>query len=288
MPVLVAGAALVAVTAAVMLTRGSDGPRGGAAAGGVAPAAAAIGGDLHSLAADPADPARLFVGGHQAVGESTDGGRTWRLVDSLANADAMGWAFDATTVWVSGHPGLNHSTDGGRTFRRANAGLPDTDVHAFGASGPHLYGASPAVGVFASSDGGATWEVRTREAGQAFFGRILVDPRDLAHLVAADARAGPVESADGGRTWRRLGGMAAATWVAWAGGDPSRLVASGPRGAARSSDGGRSWEPLFLPEGASLVEASPADAERLYAAVLSDGRASVWASADGGRTWARP
>ena len=282
-----AAAGLIALVAVIVAGGDSGGP---GSSGSEAPtgAVAAIGGDLHSLVVDPAVPDRLFVGGHQAVGESTDSGRTWRLVDSLTDADAMGWAFDGTTVWVSGHPGLNRSTDGGRIFRQTNTGLPNTDVHAFGASGGELFGASPAVGVFASSDGGATWELRSREAGQAFFGRILVDPRDHTHLVAADARTGPVESTDGGRTWRRLGGLPAATWVAWAGGDPNRVVASGPRGAARSADGGRNWELLILPEGASLVEASPTDPQRLFAAALSGGQASVWTSGDGGGTWARP
>jgi photosystem II stability/assembly factor-like uncharacterized protein len=277
--------AVAAAVAVVVLAGAGEDAAPPAASAGDGPR---IGGDLHSLVADPGDPRRLFVGGHQAVGASADGGRTWALVASLEDADAMGWAFDGTTVWVSGHPGLNRSDDGGRTFRRTNQGLPHTDLHAFGAAGAARYGASPAVGVFASSDGGASWEVRSREAGRAFFGRILVNPGDPARLVAADAGAGPVESADGGRTWRRLGGLASATWVSWAGGDPTRLVASGPGGAARSPDGGRSWEALVLPQGAALVEASPAEPERLWAAGLSEGRAVVWTSADGGRTWVRP
>lgn len=278
----IAGVVIVAVTVA---GGGGDRPPAPAAP---APTGPPIGGDLHSLVVDPADPRRLFVGGHQAVGRSSDGGRSWEMVESLANADAMGWAFADATVWVSGHPGLNRSTDGGRSFTRANQGLPDTDVHAFGASGPLLYGASPAVGVFASEDGGTTWALRTSQAGRGFFGRILVDPADTSHLVAADARSGAVESADGGRNWRPLAGPASATWISWAGGDPGRPIVSGPRGAARSVDGGRTWEALAVPDGATVVEATPSDANLLYAAGLDAGRASVWVSRDGGRTWARP
>lgn len=278
--VVIAGAIAVAVTGA-----GGDRPPAPEASASEGPA---IGGDLHSLVVDPTDPRRLFVGGHQAVGQSLDGGRTWQMIESLAGADAMGWAFADATIWVSGHPGLNRSTDGGRSFLRANQGLPHTDVHAFGASGPRLYGASPAVGVFASEDGGATWAVRSGDAGQGFFGRILVDPADSTHLMAADARTGPVESVDGGRTWNDLGGPPSAAWISWAAGDPARPIASGPRGAARSIDGARTWEPIALPEGATLVEASAGDANLLYAAGLGGGRATVWASRDGGTTWARP
>jgi len=250
-------------------------------------AEAFVGGDLHSLVADPQRPGRLYVGGHAAVATSADGGATWSPVDSLRDADAMGWAFGPDGIWVSGHPGLSRSRDGGRTFVRASTGLPSTDVHAFGAGGSVLYGASPAVGVFASADGGATWEVRATAIGQAFFGRILVDPSQPDHLVAADVRAGPVESSDGGRSWNPLGGLPGATWVTW-GADRAILIASGPRGAARSSDGGRSWEPLPLPDGAVMVEASSGADATVYAGGLVGTSARIWVSHDAGRTWNRP
>lgn len=246
-----------------------------------------VGGDLHSLVADPQHPGRLYVGGHAAVATSVDGGATWSPIDSLRDADAMGWAFGPEDVWVSGHPGLSRSRDGGQTFVRASAGLPDTDVHAFGAGGPLLYRASPAVGVFASADGGATWEVRSTAAGQAFFGRILVDPTQPDRLVAADLRAGPVARSDGGRTWIALGGVPGAAWVSWSA-DRAALIASGPRGAARSTDGGRSWEPLALPDGAVMVEAASGSDAILYAGGLVGTSARVWVSHDAGRTWGRP
>ena len=248
---------------------------------------ALVGGDLHSLVADPQRPGRLYVGGHAAVATSADGGATWSPIDSLRDADAMGWAFGPEDVWVSGHPGLSRSRDGGQTFARVSTGLPSTDVHAFGGGVPLLYGASPAVGVFASADGGATWEVRATATGQAFFGRILVDPTQPDHLVAADVRAGPVASSDGGRSWKPLGGVPGATWVSWSS-DKAMLIASGPRGAARSTDGGRSWEPLTLPDGAVMVEATSGSGTTLYAGGLVGTAARVWASHDAGKTWGRP
>ena len=254
-----------------------------------------VGGDLHSLVVNPADPARLFVGGHAAVATSSSTGRSWRPVRSLANADAMGWGFVGDTIWVSGHPGLNRSDDGGRTFQRVNAGLPNTDVHAFGApilpssASPAtrpfvLYGASPAVGVFASTDGGESWEVRTDQVGFSFFGRIVVDPADFAHVLAADAANGPVESRDGGRTWRRLGGLRSAVWIS-ASTDVSRLIASGPAGTVQSADGGATWTRLRTPRRSLLVELQPDAPDILYAAANIDGRARVWTSLDAGLTW---
>lgn len=244
-----------------------------------------VGGDFHSLVADPTTPGRIFVGGHEAVSASPDGGRTWRRVDSLDGADAMGWGFTDGAVYVSGHPGISRSTDGGASFERANEGLPHTDIHAFGAAASALYGAGPAAGVIASTDGGRTWSARTTAHGQSFFGRILTDPGDDEHLIAADARAGVVESTDGGRSWRPLGGPPSALWVSASAGS---LYASGPRGAARSADGGKTWQDLALPKGATLVEAHPSEPATLYAGVHDGTTVQVLVSHDGGMGWSPP
>lgn len=243
-----------------------------------------VGGDLHSLAMDPAEP-RLYVGGHEGVAVSTNGGGSWRQVETLDNADAMGWAFDGRRVLVGGHPGLFVSEDGGRTFEMRNEGLPATDVHALGAGGDLIYAASPGAGVFASIDGGRSWEMRTQEAGQSFMGRILVDPEDPERLIAPDVAGGAAESTDGGRTWRALGGVSGAMWVSWDPANTRHLVVSGMDQAAESADGGTTWQPLDIPAGASVVELSPEDPATLYSATHQGRQALVRSSTDGGSTW---
>ena len=279
MRLLAAAAAVVAVTAVTASRGGGGGEQAASSSGGF------VGGDLHSLVVAPTTPGRLFVGGHDAVSTSADGGRTWSRVESLDGADAMGWAFTADAIYVSGHPGISRSSDGAAAFRLANEGLPDTDVHAFGAGGSTLYAAGPAIGVIASSDGGRTWQARTTDAGQAFFGRILTGPDDDQHLVAADARSGATESIDGGRTWQTLGGPPSAVWVSRSG---TALYVSGPQGAASSPDGGTTWQELALPAGATLVEADPNDPAVVYAAILDGEAAQVMVSRDGGARWGRP
>lgn len=271
---------LVAVVVGVLLaTRAGDSASSG---GGDGTAGSFVGGDLHTLVIDPANPQRLFVAGHQAAGTSTDGGRTWSQVPSLTNADGMGWAFVGDTAWMGGHPGLRRSVAGGG-FESAGGELSSSDVHALGGVGGVLYAASPARGLLASADDGETWEVRSAEAGQGFMGAIVVDPADPDHLLAPDMQAGVVESRDGGRTWGPLGSPGMAMSVTTAGGSIEDLVVAGNAQAARSRDGGRSWEPIEVPE-ATLAVAGAGDGS-LYAAVLDGQVARVSRSTDDGATW---
>ena len=256
----------------------------GSTSTGTAGAAATTGGDFHSLVADPDQAGRLYAGGHARVARSDDGGATWQPLAVLDGVDAMGWAITDDAIWVSGHPGLVVSRDGGATFARSNDGLGDTDVHAFCALGSQLYAAGPGLGVASSADGGTTWTTATTTAGQALFGRIVIDPSDSAHLVAADAGAGAVESRDGGRTWRALG-TGPAAWVSSPDG-LTTIYASGAQTAQRSIDAGTTWSPVALPPGATLVEAARDGA--LYAGAHDGNTVTVWISRDGGETWARP
>lgn len=245
--------------------------------------AAFVGGHLHSIVVDPTQPDVVYVGGHDAVSRSVDGGATWERVDSLDGADAMGWGFTDDAVLVSGHPGLTVSPAGIASFERRNDGLPDTDLHALGAGGGTVYAAGPRAGVIASTDGGATWQTRTTTVGQSFFGRILVDD-DATTLIASDAQSGPMRSSDGGRTWTTMGGPAS-VWLTITNDDTT--IASGPQGAYRYQDGDAVWEAIAIPDGAQLVEADPHTPGGLFAAGLSDSTVDVWVSTDDGRTWDR-
>jgi photosystem II stability/assembly factor-like uncharacterized protein len=203
----------------------------------------------------------------------------------LKGADAMGWAFIDEEILVGGHPGISVSTDGGKTFRQDNKGLPSTDVHALGAGDGVIYAASPQVGVFVSTDGRRSWEIRSRRAGQSFMGRILVDPNDPERVLAPDMAGGVAESRDGGRTWRDLGGVRGAMWVSADPTNPSRIVASGQNGAAVTTDGGASWEPLDIPDGVQIVDLASSERDLLYAGRHDGERVTVYLSRDGGKSW---
>lgn len=247
-----------------------------------------VGADLHSLVVDPRQPDRIYVGSHDGVSVSEDGGGTWKSVPSLVGADAMGWAFTEDAILVGGHPGISVSTDGGTTFQQRNDGLPTTDVHALGAGQSVIYAGLAGAGTYASTDGGETWEVRSEDVGGAFMGRILVDPRDEDHVLAPDMQLGVVESTDGGRTWKTLGDSQGAMWVSWDENDVDHIIVTVMGQALESVDGGDSWTPVEIPAGASIVEFSPHDPDLLLAAVLEAPRASLYVSEDGGDSWTRP
>lgn len=277
----IGAAAAIAVAGTLLWVSG----RGGSAdAEGSAPF---VGGDLHSFVTVPGGSDLLFTGGHEAASSSADGGRTWSPVDSLRDADAMGWAFLDGAIWMGGHPGLEVSTDGGSTFEPRNDGLPATDIHALGGAGSRLYAASPAVGFLASSDGGENWEVRNPTVGPSFMGAMLVDPSDPDRIIAPDMSAGAVESTDGGRSWRALGGVPGAMWVSWDPRNTDRILVSAMGTAAMSRDGGNTWRTLQVPAGASLVQIDSNDPATWYAAAWSeDGTVAVSVSSDEGSTWA--
>lgn len=260
--------------------------RGDGEAGSTDGSAGVTGADFHSLVADPVTPGRLFVGGHEAVSVSDDGGVSWHRLTALDDVDAMGWGFSDAGLWLSGHPGIVRSPDGGRSATAMNGALPDTDIHAFGAGAGELVAAGPNVGVIVSTDDGASWEPRSSEFGRSLFGQVLIDPDSPDRLLAADAASGPVMSVDGGRTWRVLAEFPA-TWVTAAPGW-QLIVASSPDGAVASRDGGTTWAPIRVPAGASIIEADPHTPGRIYAGVHGNEGVTVSVSDDGGGSWHPP
>ena len=274
------GIGVVAVVVVALRSGGTDAP-----APGESVSNPVVGADLHSLVVDPSDPNTIYIGSHQGVSVSNDGGDTWEVIETLNGADAMGWAFTDDAILVGGHPGISVSTDDGETFEARNGGLPSTDVHALGAGKRVIYAGLAGAGTFASTDRGTSWEPRSEEVGGAFMGRIVVDPNDDDHVLAPDMQGGAMESSDGGRSWRPLGGVPAAMWVTWDGSDTDHIVATTQGAAAETTDGGDTWDALDIPEGASIVEFSPDDPEVLYAAVLEDPIARVFVSRDGGTRW---
>jgi len=121
---------------------------------------------------------------------SRDDGRTWAAVTMPSYISGVN-SFTITpgpTLWLSSHQGALHSTDGGQTWHYTLGGLPKNDVLTlqYDSAGQRLLAtALHSHEVFASKDGGQTWQ-KTPEA--------VVSIRSVipfqGHLLAASAHNG--------------------------------------------------------------------------------------------------
>lgn len=244
-----------------------------------------IGSDIHSVFA--LTDGHVYVGGHDAVAATRDGGRSWSSVRGLARVDAVAWASTADTLYVAGHRGVRRSTDNGATFH-ALEGLPRGEIHGFGAGPEVLFVTGPAFGLAASRDGGRTWQSRSKSDGRTIVGRIIVDANNPDVLLASGAQSGPMRSTDGGRSWTTLL-RRAALWVSSPDGGTTIYSSSEGGFVTRSTDAGTTWQPIQVPVGARFVEAAvPGDGHNLYAAGRTGDNARLWLSFDGGATWSEP
>lgn len=120
--------------------------------------------DLHSFAVDPTDPEHVIASLADGLHESTDGGRTWTIVEG-PNPGALSWDPSAG-LWAADADGTLHHSDNGSTWSVAGR-LPGTP-QAF-LAGDTLYAAVDVEGVTSiveSTNRGETWRVRYRDDHQ--------------------------------------------------------------------------------------------------------------------------
>jgi photosystem II stability/assembly factor-like uncharacterized protein len=229
---------------------------------------------LGALSGTPGDLAR-----------SLDGGLTWTLLDGgLRAAGVFGSLLidplRPSTLYAGTLHGLYRSVNGGDTWTPgagAECTLPQNIAIASTGTvylaGPALEGCtgSPAGGVLASSDGGATWTFRgSLPAGQS--GVLAVDPASETTLYLGYFSL--YRSTDGGATWEITGlqdtfGIRSLTF---GGSDLRTLYAGTDRGIPRASqDGGATWHQAgddFPVETTAYGLTWDSQARALYAATL--------------------
>lgn len=181
---------------------------------------------------------------------STDGGQSFKNVEGLTNHPSR-------ENWHGGAAGL----------------VLHTIVHHPSDPQKQWIGIS-AAGVFATEDGGATWDRRNR----------------LSNAEACEHHNHPAAPANG-ETGHCVHNIMRAP------GDADVLYQQNHHGVWRSSDGGRSWDDITdgLPSTFGFpIRVHPRDPNMIWTIPLNgdsqgrfppDARAAVWKSADGGQNW---
>ena len=264
------------------------------------------GGDVHSLAADPSRPERLFLGtadGH--IFGSEDTGTHWKLLGRAGTRrDAVVTAIvvdprDANILFASAWTqdpaaggGVFRSGDGGRTWRAAGLQGQAVRALAMAPSDADVLVAGTLDGVYRSPDAGKSWErispVHHDELRN--FDSLAVDPRNPQTIYAGTFHL-PWKTADGGRTWRPIhDGMIDDSDVMSFLVDrakPGRIYASACSGIYRSENGAAQWKKIqgipYTARRTYVITQDPQHPASVYAAT-SEG---LWKTADAGMTWRR-
>ena len=263
------------------------------------------GGDVRSLAYDPANPSRILLGtsaGQMFISE--DAGASWSLFAHLGPGDDYVLdhiIFDPThpaTLYVAAWSLFNadegdvfRSDDGGRTWR-ALPGVHGKSIRtmAMAPSDPKTLVIGALDGVFRSRDGGATWQ-RISPENQAEIKNIeslAIDPQNP-DIIYAGTWHLPWKTDDGGASWHSISkGIAFDSDMFSIIVDPrspETVYASACSGMYKSQNKAELFKRILgLPHSAMRTRVLKQDPQRsniVYAGTTG----GLWKSIDGGDKW---
>lgn len=232
-----------------------------------------IGGRTRALLIDPTDRNKLWLGAAGGgIWKSTDAGANWNPVDDfMPNLAVCALLYDPTN--------------------------PQTIYAGTGEISPNI-DAIRGLGIFKSTDGGATWSLLPGTSTSDFYyiGRLAASANGTTLLAAT--RTGVMRSTDSGATWAKafasstLNGL---SHVAFDPSDSSRAIASGYSDQLfYSTDGGATWlvPTGTLPAGSGYgrVECAYAPSNPAIVYALAEGQSGpatrFFKSTNGGATYA--
>ncbi len=263
-----------------------------------------VGGDVRTIAIDPAHPSTVYagtIGG--GVYKSTDGGGSWTAINAgLTYRDVTSLVIDpaapATIYAATGGGGLFRSLDGGQSWTPAGEGIvnPYVDSLAIGPSG--LYAGTgdggSGAGVYRSGDHGDSWTPINAGLEARAVAAVAIDPSAPSTLYAG-TQTTLFKSTNEGQTWTHIAtDMSALVFAALAidRSKPSTVYAATyaydylPGGIFKSVDGGSHWQPArgpgFHNRDAYCLALNPSNPSVIYAGTQQ----GIAVSTNGGVTWA--
>jgi len=260
------------------------------------------GGDVRSLAADPTNHRRLYLGTADGVLYRSDdsGGRWQRMAPGFPQrgksldeitVDPRGIVFVAYWEVAGKGGGVAKSVDGGRTFKILS-GIQGESVRALAIapSNPDVVVVGTLTGVFRSADAGATWQRISPEGDEEIRNveSVAIDPA-YPDIVYVGTWHLPWKTMDGGGTWRSVkSGIITDSdifTITLDKRDPQTVYATACSGMYRSFDGGARFTKFRgVPSSSRRTRSFAQDPERpdtLYAGTTE----GLWASDDNGATW---
>jgi photosystem II stability/assembly factor-like uncharacterized protein len=265
------------------------------------------GGDVRSLAYDPHNPDRIFLGTSTGViFVSNNGGQDWSrfthlgtgddyVLDHIAlnpqNANVMfvsAWSVQSQQVGD-----MFRTTDGGKTWQTLPA-MHGKSIRAMAmsASNPNVLVTGALDGVFRSKDGGDHWE-RMSPANHAEIKNIesiAIDPKDP-NVVYAGTWHLAWKTADGGANWQHMNkGMiddSDVFSIIVDHSNPSNVFASACSGIYKSVTAGDQFSKIqgipFSARRTRVLRQDPGNPNIVYAGTTE----GLWKTMDLGKTWKR-
>ena len=268
---------------------------------------------ITALVIDPKQPRRMWARGINfsgAVYRTTNGGARWRRFrgpspvghpSTLALVPAAGRGLPI--LWAGTQNGAFRSLDGGVTWEDASPDLHRRSIEALVAhpGRPGVFWAAssfssrrdPALGIFKSVDGGASWRSSNRGLLALPVFSLAFDPVTPGVLWAGSPSAGALRSLDGGATWTERNGHPETLEVSVSDlavdpRDPDTVwAASG--GVFVTEDGGATWEARRegLADDASVhvLQLAAANPSVVYAGASAPEGARLYKTVDAGAHW---
>ena len=269
------------------------------------------GGYVNSLAMDPVNPDVIYAGTDSGLFKTIDGGDTWARTGfpPIRVRVVQASPQDPNMLYVGTDDGVYRTTDGGVNWTRR--GLAGARVNALaidatnanvlyaGTGWPWQRSEDEIVGIFKSTDGGQSWQLKLASGLDAVVA-LLIDTGNPSYIYAGVYTwmdgPGLRKSTDGGESWvsKQMGPYnwdhVVALAMTPAGHNPPTLYAINASGedVYKSVNRGDTWTrthaPWISPNSPWALAVDPHHANIIYVGTRYY-QGDVYRSMDGGETW---